>query len=648
MREVRSLREQAEQRFKDDFKRQAQDHQHELDGYIDRVHNLQGQLRTAEARSDALQNQLREKTLGPGAFTDFLEREPNVTVSANWKRLQELFAHFIAGTKPPAAWMTHIHVLAADEPRCVSPKPSSSSGSKTSPKRKPKTSHSKKGGSKRDVPSKETGPQTAQELFRRLDVRPTDYAPSDQLARSAQDPLQRTNAETRKSLPGAQGWKDLRLDVRYLMLAGQKYPRAMELVIGDNVLHQYFPPDALVRMLKCMILDGGLDCTPWARYVPETFYLRAEVQVQSAIEHGEEYDTWPLLAMDDVKDDSSSSEIPRMTLRTSQAMIVSKTKNVLRNPRLLQLHPRLRPIPASADAVPPIKRARTASNVPDRASTSGRKPTALALIPFKELTLEQLEVIENVNPQTTSLCRYFGIKIYFYGTKSKLQRYPFPNYAPQKGDMDFLAKRWSVDVYLTMFPTEDGVVIEEALPWVQRFHERVKILYFHDVDKLDAAILAGLSGYVFMGECCQAWWELLHWVTVKVDSNKDSFLFYQKRRSRTDTLLRRFVQEVKTLRAIPGFPETMFHEPGLWPLPTRKCNWIWENPRVVGVEGKPKPLSLQLVELDFREPARVLWSTLLTDAERIAHVPAEIRSTMLIPELKRSTNWIVPGCADNE
>lgn len=50
---------------------------------------------------------------------------------------------------------------------------------------------------------------------------------------------------------------------------------------------------------------------------------------------------------------------------------------------------------------------------------SPRTSTTLASTPFKDLTVDQLNVIKIVDPSITSSLRYFGIKILLYGKKSK-------------------------------------------------------------------------------------------------------------------------------------------------------------------------------------------------------------------------------------
>ncbi|GMG18062.1 unnamed protein product [Phytophthora fragariaefolia] len=299
-----------------------------------------------------------------------------------------------------------------------------------------------------------------------------------------------------------------------------------------------------------------------------------------------------------------------------------------------------------------VKKARLAAKVIEQLTEPPRKATALARIPFKRLTLEQLSVIETPDPATTTSYRCSGIKMCFYQKKSKPQTIGFPNYSPQKCDMKFLEERWSMELYVTLFPVNSrGKMIKKKLPWNVMFAERTKVLYYHDASKLSADTMRGLKKHVeFMETFCQAWWDLLHWITINLerDAVSQRQRLYKLRHRRTDSLIRRYKTHLKKLRKIKDFPETLFQEPGIWPLSQRICNWIWEDSRVVDSDGEPKPLRQQLVELDEREPARTLWATAANEAERTKYVSADLRANRSIPLPQRARNWIVPDRSDNE
>ncbi|KAG6592543.1 uncharacterized protein IUM83_12516 [Phytophthora cinnamomi] len=147
----------------------------------------------------------------------------------------------------------------------------------------------------------------------------------------------------------------------------------------------------------------------------------------------------------------------------------------------------------------------------------------------------------------------------FYRRKSKSQTVGSPNYAPQTSETQFLNLRWSAELYTAILPlNKRGKSVKAKLPW-----NRI------------AAVMAGLSRYVdFMEANCQAWWDLLHWIMIDVEQEGKSKDLYDKRRVRTDSLIRKYKTEVTRLRRIPRFPESLFQEPGLWPLPQRACYWI--------------------------------------------------------------------------
>ncbi|GMF64346.1 unnamed protein product [Phytophthora fragariaefolia] len=161
------------------------------------------------------------------------------------------------------------------------------------------------------------------------------------------------------------------------------------------------------------------------------------------------------------------------------------------------------------------------------------------------------------------------------------------------------------------------------------FAERTKVLYYHDASKLSADTMRGLKKHVeFMERFCQAWWDLLHWVTINLERDPASQRLYKLRRRRTDSLIRRYKTHLKKLRKIKDSPETLFQEPGI-------CRCL-------------SPLRQQLVELDEREPARTLWATAANEVEHTRYVSADLRANRSIPLPQRARNWIVPDRSDNE
>ncbi|KAG7381108.1 hypothetical protein PHYBOEH_011162 [Phytophthora boehmeriae] len=221
--------------------------------------------------------------------------------------------------------------------------------------------------------------------------------------------------------------------------------------------------------------------------------------------------------------------------------------------------------------------------------------------------------------RTTLTFRYFGIKMYYYGTKSKAQTVGFPNYAPVRNKFSHLFNRWCVVSYQEIVPVnEEGEPTGDQLPCVQMFADRTKVLYVHKISELNPKVQEGLAEYVdFMEE---AWWEMLHWVEINVNADQASLDMHQRCRSRTEKLIRKYSLILSKLGRIKGFKDSLIQEPCIWPLPARVCYWIWEDPRVDGIPGHGKSLSAQLAELDTRDPKRVFWATAPNEQRRIRNV----------------------------
>ncbi|GMF53848.1 unnamed protein product [Phytophthora fragariaefolia] len=104
---ITAAKQDGESVFKQNPIRQQEDHQHALNACADEIAELKDQPQTSEALCEVLRREIREKTLDAWVFSDFLDREPQVTVAGNWKRLQELFGHFADGTTPPDSVSTN-------------------------------------------------------------------------------------------------------------------------------------------------------------------------------------------------------------------------------------------------------------------------------------------------------------------------------------------------------------------------------------------------------------------------------------------------------------------------------------------------------------------------------------------------------------
>ncbi|KAG6620047.1 Dual specificity protein kinase shkA [Phytophthora cinnamomi] len=294
-------------------------------------------------------------------------------------------------------------------------------------------------------------------------------------------------------------------------------------------------------MLVSMIRSDELDSTPWANRVPEMYYLCAEIRLESMFDREEDFEPWLPLEEDSAQDEtelmSSSSSSSSGGDSAFEPEYASATSEV----------------PASKSA------SKTASkSISAGPSASWNCSSQSLRIAFVDLTLAQLSVIEDPDPVLTSSHRYFGIKMCFFRRKSKPQTVEFPNYAPQKSETQFLNLRWSAELYTAILPlNKRGKIVKAKLPWNRTFAERTMVFNFHSASKLSAAVMAGLSRYVdFMEANCQAWWDLLHWIMINVEQDGESKDLYDKRRVRTDSLIRKYKTEVKRLRRISKFPES--------------------------------------------------------------------------------------------
>ncbi|KAE9258634.1 hypothetical protein PR003_g35127, partial [Phytophthora rubi] len=93
------------------------------------------------------------------------------------------------------------------------------------------------------------------------------------------------------------------------MRTGVGYDEAVEMMLADDIQHQIFHRDSLCEMLATMMYRQKLDETPWAKYVSVSYYLMADVLLESWLEKGVVPADWPELRnlAEDLPDPESSS-----------------------------------------------------------------------------------------------------------------------------------------------------------------------------------------------------------------------------------------------------------------------------------------------------------------------------------------------------
>ncbi|OWZ00150.1 hypothetical protein PHMEG_00028724 [Phytophthora megakarya] len=85
------------------------------------------------------------------------------------------------------------------------------------------------------------------------------------------------------------------------MRAGIGYQGSIAMLNGDVMTHNLFPPSELADMLASMMFWNRLDESLWAKYVPEKYYLRAELRLDLLHSEGARPGYWPDLVDADVR-----------------------------------------------------------------------------------------------------------------------------------------------------------------------------------------------------------------------------------------------------------------------------------------------------------------------------------------------------------
>ncbi|KAH7465947.1 uncharacterized protein KRP23_11924 [Phytophthora ramorum] len=475
--------------------------------------------------------------------------------------------------------------------------------------------------------------------------RPSTHHPGRDSVRKAGEKTTISKEAACKMLPGRVIWKEVRPDVRQIILAGIKYETAMRCLDQDKPAHGFFRQPQLVKMLVSMMYWRRLDLTPWARYVPTTYYKMADERLDRKLRRGEVPPSWGNLddhtivyrdsetesVVDDkeldpdyappaqeVEDDddseSSSSEDeedsePKKS-KTSGVESGSKRPHISSSDDSDEApvtsrrkdHKRLRLDSRSGH--------KSKSKAKKSLKSSGNRPSRhrsrLARREYDSLTAAELMTIETPDDDETSW-RHLGILVQYVSTSrnSSGQDPGFPDYEVHKYASDLAKKRWDSDAY---------VELEKWEPWTVMFEGRYRVLFFHRRSTLSLGTLKMLGEIV----------KFMH-------TNARAFCILGVGRvTRRNALRRRYQSLVKRALATPGFVKTLLYEPGLWKLPDRCCAWIWQDPRVEKLGGpKCDDLEIQLAETDLREPARTQWNTASSKSEWLQYVPTELKARML-------------------
>uniref|UniRef100_H3H6S0 Uncharacterized protein n=1 Tax=Phytophthora ramorum TaxID=164328 RepID=H3H6S0_PHYRM len=304
-------------------------------------------------------------------------------------------------------------------------------------------------------------------------------------------------------------WDQLRLDVQMLMRSGVGYSGAVELLDQDQVLHTKFPLDPLLEMFVRMMFWNKLDETPWAKHVPRRYFRAARAKLNDLLEDDVQPPVWDaLMALDQEEEDL----IPEVD---------DKTKD--------------------GDFVP---------------GEEFELPEDEVVLDFESLTSLEKTVIETPGPSITSWM-HLGIRVKRGDPTalSALQTPGFPDYAPNRFDLDLLKERCDGQ--------ELGAFLN-TMPWRKMFDER---------PHLDDEVLNALDDWMdFVCGNFRAIWDILHWLTLDRSSDAPpGILKIQTKRARRHEGCRKKALALQK-KLSTKLPSTIWNEPGVWKFPNKICH----------------------------------------------------------------------------
>ncbi|OWZ07212.1 hypothetical protein PHMEG_00020425 [Phytophthora megakarya] len=343
--------------------------------------------------------------------------------------------------------------------------------------------------------------------------------------------------------------------------------------------HNLFPPSEFADMLASMMFWNRLDESLWAKYIPEKYYLRAQLRLDLLHSEGVRPGYWPDLVDADVRvaqeamDDGSSEhdDTQRDANYNPDDDVDNQDDYEIQAGDSVPSAPKRRrtsisshsDAPATQPTATPPKRAR---------SGSLRRQSPLAQVDSGSLTVADTEVVEVPGPGISSWCHY-GILMTFApsSTHAVHQSAGFPDYAPNKaGGIQPLKQRFILADVQALLATE---------PWTTMFENRVKRLVLHSYRALTPRM--ALDKYIrFMEENVSGFWHGGHWFAIDTSTQG-------ARTQATVGCLGTDCGDQATRYVAEGVPSTIFWEAAYWSLPSKPCYWILMNPRSTNTQGNP-------------------------------------------------------------
>ncbi|OWY92724.1 hypothetical protein PHMEG_00038147 [Phytophthora megakarya] len=378
-----------------------------------------------------------------------------------------------------------------------------------------------------------------------------------------------------------------------------------------------------------------LDESFWTKYVPEKYYLRAELRLDLLHSEGVRPGYWPDLVDADVRvaqevmDDASSEhdDTQHDANYNPDDDVDNQDDDDVQGGDSVPSAPKRRRTSISSHSDAPATQSTATSGTSSKRAHSGslRRQSPLAQVDSGGLTVADTEVVEVPGPGISSW-RHYGILMTFAPSSAHAvhQSAGCADYAPNKaGGIQPLKQRF------VLADVQDFLATE---PWTTMFENRVKRLVLHSYSALAPRARMALDKYIrFMEENASGFWHGGHWFAI--DTSTQGGADMQRERKRQWDALARTV-ETKQLECVA---EGDFWEAVYWSLPSKPCYWILMNPRSLNRQGNPYSLEEQLNILDRREPARVQWGTATSDEELVEHVPKSV-SVSLLPEKPRRDN----------
>ncbi|OWZ06931.1 hypothetical protein PHMEG_00020743 [Phytophthora megakarya] len=552
-----------------------------------RQSDLRGGLAEHELETRALREEVGElcsqvENLTPGSRPFW--------VNDNWKRLQDLLERFRDGIAPEKSWSTLIAITAVDDPFFDQGDGAQGKSAQGDKNNEVDLTHQDSGASepssRKTTPTKRKGSRgSSRKVPDQPQLRPSGWAPSADQARSPSNQLMFLESDVQEIMKNEPVvWDTLRPDVILLMRAGIGYQGSIAMLNGDVMTHNLFPPSELADMLASMMFWNRLDESFWTKYVPEKYYLRAELRLDLLHSEGVRPGYWPDLVDADVRvaqevmDDGSSEhdDTQHDANYNPDDDVDNQDDDEIQGGDSVPSAPKRRrtsisshsDAPATQSTATPPKRAR---------SGSLRRQSPLAQVDSGSLTVADTEIVEVPGPGINFILVSLWDSDDF---RSIINSRGFPDYAPNKaGGIQPLKQRFNLADVQALLATE---------PWTTMFENRVKRLVLHSYSALTPHARMALDKYIrFMKENASGLWHARTQATVGclgTDCGDQAT---------------RYVAE--------GVPSTIFWEAAYWSLPSKPCYWILMNPRSTNSQGNPYSLAEQLDILDRREPARVQW-----------------------------------------